>query len=170
MIKKFFVLSLSLINRKTNNKMNTKIETASENLFDEAHIPLIMCEARINNDIILGDFFKLRELSDFIIQVNIWDVDTDENRKEVATHYLYIESDTWKEIINFPQAEQMRIELAGITYSQWTDFVFHYTRLFNKTHSSDLFGLRFRRSGVEGKTVKIGVTFKNLDALVAKFA
>lgn len=151
--------------------MNTETKIKEiENIFDESHVPLIVCEARVKNDIILGDYFKLREMSDFIIQINIWDVDADEHRVEVATHYLYIESNVWKQMVNFPQVEQMRIELAGVTYSKWPDFVFHYTRLFNKTHSADLFGLRFRQSGVEGKTVKICISFKNLDALVAKFA
>jgi len=134
-------------------------------------VPVRVHEVRLNNDCAIGDFFKNNEVTeDFVLQINVYDKDADGNRKEVSTHRMYVKASDWKDLLSFPQSEQMKSDLAEVTDAKWNDFVFHYLKAFGLACPNNLIGLRFKKHGSTGKCVNIGFGTKNLPALEAKFA
>lgn len=138
---------------------------------DWDNVPVRTHEVRVNNDCVVGDYFKnLNVTEDFVLEVKVWDKDENDVRQEVSNHRLYVKASEWKKTLDFPQAEQMKADVETVTDAKWGDFVFRYTKAFGTALPNNLVGLRFKKHGSSGKCVNVGFNLKNLPALEAKFS
>ena len=139
--------------------------------FDWSTAPIHEHEVRVNNDCVIGDYFKNVSIEEnFILKVIIWDRDENDERKTVSEHMLYITVDEWKKLLEFEKSEQMKLDLACVTEPKWTEFFFRYTKAFGLAKPNNLLGLRFKKHGSQGKCVNIGFNLKNLPALESMFS
>jgi hypothetical protein len=103
----------------------------------------------------------------------VWDNDQNGVKQEISNHKLYVRPDEWKKMVEFPDAEKMRMDLLCVTDKTWSEFGFHYTKLFWKEKPNNLVGLRFKKHGPSGMCVNVGLSVKNtskLAELEKKFA
>lgn len=147
-----------------------EVSNLIDNIVDWDKAPIIKHLGRINNDIVIGEYFNLLNCENFIFQINEFDEDRNGVRKIVNRNILYIKANVLQEMLRFPEQSRMRSDLAIVANSSWYDFVFKYTKLFYKSNPKNLLGLRFRKMTKEGKIVSVGINQKNLPALKELFS